>query len=142
MRSRWSPFVVLLTVIAAGVLLSGCGGEDAAVPEATAGTSTLIDDAEGAALIDQGDALVIDVRTTEEYADGHLVGAQNINVEDETLWEQRIEPLDRDRPTVVYCRSGRRSAVAAQLLIDAGFTQVYDLGGVEDWDSAVLAVES
>ncbi len=142
MRTRWSLFLVPVAAVAFVAVLSGCGGDDVAVPEATAGTSTLIDGAEGVALIDQGDALVIDVRTTEEYTGGHLVGAQNINVEDEALWAQRIEPLDRDRPTVVYCRSGRRSAVAAQLLIEAGFTQVYDLGGVEDWDPAVLAVET
>ncbi|MFN7150294.1 MAG: rhodanese-like domain-containing protein [Microthrixaceae bacterium] len=42
----------------------------------------------------------------------------------------------------MYCRSGRRSEVAAQLLVEAGFTQVYDLGGVQDWDPEELSVES
>jgi phage shock protein E len=124
-------------------LVTGCGGEEAVpIPEAVEGQVTQIDSAQGRAIIDAGGALVVDVRSVEEYRSGHLVGAQSIPVEDEELWLTRTEPLDRNRPTVVYCRSGRRSAVAAQKLVDAGFTQVYDLGGVEDWESADLRVEA
>lgn len=137
-------FVVLsLAVSALAVSAAACGGEEAVeIPAAPPGTVTRIDSAEGRAIIDAGDALVVDVRSLEEYTDGHLVGAQHIPVEDEALWAERIQPLDRDRPTVVYCRSGRRSEVAAQLLVEAGFTQVYDLGGVQDWDPEELSVES
>lgn len=132
----------LATVVAAtSLVMVGCGG-DTEVPEATPGEVTTIDSAEGSALIEQGDVLVIDVRTVEEYRGGHLVGAQSIPVEDEALWAERTAPLDRDQPTIVYCRSGRRSAAAAQMLVDMGFTQVYDLGGVEDWASEDLEVES
>lgn len=139
---RRGPALVV-AVVAALALLSSCGGEEAvAVPQAVPGQVTKIDSAEGRAIIDAGDALVIDVRTLEEYQSGHLVGAQSIPVEDEELWLTRTEPLDRDRPTVVYCRSGRRSEAAAQLLVDAGFTKVYDLGGVEDWDPDDLRVEA
>jgi rhodanese-related sulfurtransferase len=130
-------------VSAVALLVSACGGAEAVeIPAAPAGTVTKIDSAQGRAIVDAGDALVIDVRSLEEYTDGHLVGAQHIPVEDEALWAERIQPLDRDRPTVVYCRSGRRSEVAAQLLVEAGFTQVYDLGGVQDWDPEDLSVES
>jgi rhodanese-related sulfurtransferase len=139
---RRGPGVAVLA-LAVLALLGACGGEEAvAVPEAIPGQVTKIDSAEGRAIIDAGDALVVDVRTVEEYQSGHLVGAQSIPVEDEELWLTRTEPLDRDRPTVVYCRSGRRSEAAAQLLVDAGFTQVYDLGGVEDWDPEDLRVEA
>ena len=112
------------------------------VPEAVEGQVTRIDSAEGRALIDAGGALVIDVRSVDEYRGGHLGGAPSIPVEDEELWLTRTEPLDRERPTVVYCRSGRRSELAAELLVEAGFTKVYDLGGVEDWDPDDLAVEA
>ncbi len=142
-----SRVAVMGAVMGAGLLvvalLGGCGGEDAvAVPEAPAGQVTTIDAAQGRAIIDAGGALVIDVRTVEEYRGGHLVGAQSIPVEDEELWQARTAPLDRDRPTVVYCRSGRRSALAAQKLVEAGFTEVYDLGGVQDWDLDELQVEA
>jgi phage shock protein E len=142
-RRRHTAAAVLLALISTTALLSGCGGEEAVpIPEAVAGQVTQIDSAQGRAIIDEGGALVVDVRSVDEYRSGHLVGAQSIPVEDEELWLTRTEPLDRDRPTVVYCRSGRRSAIAAQKLVDAGFTKVYDLGGVEDWDPDDLRVEA
>lgn len=141
-RGRRHRLRLVAVVATAGVVLAGCGGDDTEVPEATAGQVTTIDSAQGSALIEEGGVLVIDVRTVDEYRGGHLVGAQSIPVEDEALWAERTEPLDRDQPTIVYCRSGRRSAVAAQKLVDMGFTQVYDLGGVEDWASEDLQVES
>lgn len=144
--TRRSGPLVLLTLAAAVLALvvsvAACGGDDSpAVPEAVAGRVTTIDSAQGKALIEAGGALVVDVRTVDEYREAHLVGAQNIPVEDPELWSTRTEPLDRDRPTVVYCRSGRRSAAAAQQLVDAGFTKVYDLGGVQDWRPGDLELD-
>ena len=131
--------LVLVTV----ALVAACGGEEAVVvPDAVPGQVTTIDAAEGGALIDEGGALVIDVGSLDEYRSGHLVGAQHIPVEDEELWLLRTEPLDRDRPTVVYARDRALSEAAADRLVRAGFTQVYDLGGVEDWDPEELRVEA
>lgn len=144
---RPSPGSVLLLVplLAAAVLAVGCGGgEDAtAAPQAEPGEVLVIDSAEGKALIESDrSVLVLDVRTQEEYVEGHLVGAQHVPVEDERLWKSRVAALDPERPVVVYCRSGRRSEIAGQLLVDAGFTEVYDLGGVQDWDPDELRVDS
>lgn len=142
-RRSSRPALALAALLLSLVAVAACSNEEAVVvPEAVPGQVTTLDAAQGAALIEQGGALVIDVRTLDEYRSGHLVGAQHIPVEDEELWLLRTEPLDRDRPTVVYCRTGRRSAAAAQQLVDAGFTQVYDLGGVEDWDDEELRVEA
>lgn len=114
-----------------------------AMPErATPGQVVMLDSTQAAALIDAvPETLVIDVRSQPEYIGGHLVGAQNIEVEDPGLWERRTSALDRDRPTIVYCRSGNRSAHAAQLLVDAGFTEVYDLGGIGTWTEGDLPVD-
>ena len=93
--------------------LSGCGGEEP-VADARGGRGSGDRDRlgrRGGRSSTQGGALVVDVRSVDEYRSGHLVGAQSIPVEDEELWLTRTEPLDRDRPTVVYCRSGRRSAI-------------------------------
>jgi phage shock protein E len=75
--------------------------------------------------------LVVDVRTPQEYAQGHLKGAINIPLSDLPL---QIGGLDRNRPILVYCRTGYRSAQASAILVKAGFTQVYSMeGGITAW---------
>ena len=86
---------------------------------------------EEATTMDYSTAIIIDVRTTEEFAAGHLDGALNYNVEDGTL-EQALPSLDPNANYVVYCRSGRRSAIAVDLMKENGFTQIADLGSLED----------
>lgn len=123
--------------------LAGCGGqEQVLVPAPVEGQVTGLDAAQGAELIDRGGALVIDVRSLDEYTSGHLVGAQSIPFEDEELWLTRIDPLDRERPTVVYAATGDDSSVAAARLVEEGFRKVYDLGGVGDWDPEDLRVDA
>ncbi len=81
-------------------------------------------------LVDQG-ALLLDVRTTQEFADGHIPKAVNIPVQE---LERRMSELgSKARPIVVYCRSGHRSGIAADLLKKAGFTAVHDLGAMSRW---------
>ena len=86
------------------------------------------------ALIDTSPTLVIlDVRTVPEYAAEHIEGAVNIPVEE---LASRITELDPYRATLVYCRSGNRSAQAAQPLVEQGFTEVYNmLGGLLEWSA-------
>lgn len=77
--------------------------------------------------------ILVDVRTPEEFEEGHIDGAININVNDEAFKEQ-ISKLDKSKPVFVYCRSGKRSAAAAAEMSKAGFKQVYDLeGGILNW---------
>jgi phage shock protein E len=74
--------------------------------------------------------LLIDVRTPEEYASGHIQNAINISLE--TL-QARLGEVPKGTPVVVYCRTGNRSASAAQILVDDGYQLVFDLGGIQDW---------
>lgn len=84
----------------------------------------------------QAGVTVIDVRTPEEYAAGHLDGAVNMNVEGPDFGAQ-IATLDTAGTVAVYCRSGRRSAAAADQLAGAGFTTIVNLdGGLADLQSA------
>ena len=76
-----------------------------------------------------GGALLLDVRTPEEYADGHLDGAQNVPVDQ---IDQAIPKLAKDRPVVVYCAAGPRADAAARHLLAAGF-KVGDLGPMSSW---------
>ena len=86
------------------------------------------------ALVEKG-YTIIDVRTPEEYAEGHIQGALNINVKSESFVTE-IENLSKSDTLLVYCRSGRRSLYAAQVMVSFGFQQIYDLeGGFLNWES-------
>ena len=80
------------------------------------------------------DSIVVDVRTPEEFAQAHVQGARNIPVQ---ALAQRYTELGNDKqvPIVLYCRSGARSAVAAKLLRDHGFTHVTDIGAMGNWNA-------
>ncbi|MEO8612039.1 MAG: rhodanese-like domain-containing protein [Chloroflexota bacterium] len=82
--------------------------------------------------------LLLDVRTPDEFASGHIHDAVNISVD--TL-ESRLSQVPRNIPVVVYCHSGNRSAQAAQILTQAGYTTIYDLGGINNWESQGFPVE-
>lgn len=83
------------------------------------------------AVINVAESIIIDVRSAEEFASGHLEGALNLNVEDGTL-QASLASLDPADSYIVYCRSGRRSAIAVGQMAAAGFANVTDLGSVED----------
>ncbi len=82
--------------------------------------------------------LLLDVRTPEEFASGHIPGAVNISVDS---LSQRLSEVPQDKPVVVYCRSGNRSNQAAQILDQAGYTQIYDLGGIVTWQQQGYPVQ-
>ena len=78
------------------------------------------------------DAIVLDVRTQEEYDQGHIEGALLLPLSDIQMGELSLLE-DKDQVLLVYCRSGNRSESAAKLLIEEGYRQVYDFGGIIDW---------
>lgn len=82
--------------------------------------------------------VLIDVRTPEEFNSGHIAGAINIPVQE---LPQRLAEVPTGQPVVVYCRSGSRSATAAQILDEAGYEAVYDLGGVIQWTQQGLPLQ-
>ena len=75
-------------------------------------------------------AQLVDVRTPGEYAAGALPGASNLPVEAITQWVNR---LDRDKPVLLYCRSGARSGAARNFLRGLGFRETYNLGAYTAW---------
>lgn len=78
------------------------------------------------------DFVLVDVREADEYADGHIEGALLIPY-GEIGERAETELPDKQQTILVYCRSGRRSAIAAQTLTDLGYTDVRDFGGIIDW---------
>lgn len=94
---------------------------------------------EGKKLIESKDVFILDVRTQEEYDSGHINGSTLIAVQDipkEELGE-KLKIIPEDKDILVYCRSGRRSAQASQILIENGFSHVYNMqGGIMEWMKA------
>ncbi|SDG82757.1 rhodanese-like domain-containing protein [Psychroflexus sediminis] len=83
-------------------------------------------------------AEIIDVRTPEEFNEGYIEGAKLINIQDSGKFMQEIEQLPKDKHYYVYCRSGRRSEMACQLMNRAGIENAYNLeGGILDWTGEV-----
>ncbi|MDF1499160.1 MAG: rhodanese-like domain-containing protein [Anaerolineales bacterium] len=124
--------VYTLAILVIVLILSGCS--TAAGVGAPEPLSERISAAEYNQRFGTGvDHLLIDVRTADEFVTGHIPGAINISVQS---LPDRLNEIPTDKPLVVYCRSGNRSATATSILIDAGFSLVYDLGGIQDWVSA------
>ena len=80
------------------------------------------------------DALVFDVRTTEEFNLGHIKGSINIDYYDEKLFVDFFEKINKTKQIYIYCRSGNRSKKSSEILKKIGFVKVYDLlGGYKNW---------
>ena len=89
-------------------------------------------------IIDEEEPIILDVRTREEYEEVHIPNSILIpDFEIEKLAPVKIE--DKNAKILLYCRSGRRSELAAKKLIDLGYTNVYDFGGIIDWDYEVAS---
>lgn len=143
-RNHWCS---VPTAVASALLLvlTGCGGgntEDAealSADVATSGTSPVVEVVnamEFAAVVDEPDVTVIDVRTPEEFATSRLENAELFDIASPDFIEM-ISTLDASGRYAVYCRSGNRSAVATAAMRDLGFTDVVELGGgILEWESA------
>ena len=93
-----------------------------------------ISGAEAKALMDsESGYIIIDARTQEEYDGGHIPGAILIP-EYEIADRAEKELADKDQLILVYCRSGRRSKIAAEELVKLGYTNVKEFGGIIDWE--------
>lgn len=82
--------------------------------------------------------MLLDVRTPEEFASEHIKGAVNIPVQ---VLPQRLQDVPKDKPVVLVCRSGNRTRMAAQILTQANYTNVYDLGGLMHWKAAGMPLQ-
>ena len=86
-------------------------------------------------MADKPEALLLDVRTPEEWNDGHLEGASHADYwGDEQAFQAAMDAIPRDRPVLVYCAGGGRSGLTAKELIKAGHHEVYNLeNGISGW---------
>ena len=120
----------LIFLLLAVMLLTACGqdrdnDQEAVYLNITAEEAKQIMDSEEGYII-------LDVRTQEEYDQGHIPGA--IVISHEEIAEKAGDVLtDKDQLILVYCRSGRRSKIAAEALVELGYTNIREFGGISDW---------
>ncbi len=142
--------VTIVLLLALGIM--GCNNnqdDDVDMTATTAGTDTAAEAADTAMVntIDAEKAMemmasgdpytLVDVRTQAEFDEGHIEGALLLpNDQLETLAAEQLP--DKDAVILVYCRSGNRSAAASELLVELGYTNVYDFGGIMDWPGEIV----
>lgn len=92
-------------------------------------------------VIGAGNVQIVDVRTPQEYGEGHISGAVNIDVMNNSFEQNVDKSLDKNIPVAVYCRSGNRSKTAMKILLKKGF-KVYELDkGFNAWKSSGMKIE-
>ena len=140
MRLKKCMVLVLSVLLIAGVILTvGCAGEGVKTP------TQVIEDitAQEAFILMQNnqynpDFVIIDVRTPEEFAEGHVEQATNIDYYSETFRDE-LNNLDKNKTYLVYCRSGNRSGNALNIMAELNFREVYNMsGGIIAWNAEGL----
>ena len=120
--------VALIAILLVSILLAGCS----TAPTSTSGYEQITQEAAKHLLDTEENFILLDVRTQEEYDLGHIPGA--ILIPTEVIADEAEKTLkDKNQLILVYCRSGRRSKEAAQKLVDLGYTNVKEFGGINDW---------
>lgn len=119
-------FLAGVVVLAAGVLvLSACSS--------SAGAITNMNPKEFSSKTHESGVITLDVRTRDEFNQGHIAGAINIDVEANTF-QNEISKLDMTKTYAVYCQSGRRSGIATKAMEKMGFKHIFNLqNGMNDW---------
>ena len=113
------------------IQISGCNGNDNIVSVSASDFATK----------NKADSVqLVDVRTPQEYAEGHIDGALNINVQSDDFQQIVDKELSKDFTILVYCRSGRRSMDAAEILTKLGYKVVNLKGGIIEWKEDGLPV--
>ena len=125
--------LIFLLIILAVFMFTACNKASADAPG-----YTQISQAEAREMMAKDDGhVIVDVRREDEYNAGHIPGA--IRVTNEEIGDTMPEELpDLDQVILVYCRSGRRSKEASEKLAKIGYTNVYEFGGIIDWDGEVV----
>ena len=120
-----------ILILIAVLLLYGCTKTKQEV------TYTQISQAEAKRIMEEETGyLIVDVRTEEEYAQGHIPGA--VNIPNESITDTKPEQLpDQKQKLLVYCRSGNRSRQASEKLAALGYSNVYEFGGINTWDGEI-----
>ena len=133
---KLKALLILLTLL----MLAGCAAsadKNNVTTKTTAPTYKQVSMSEAAEIMkSESDYIVLDVRRSDEFAEGHIPGA--INIPNENIGNDEIPALpDKNRLILVYCRSGRRSKEASAKLVKSGYTNIVEIGGILDWTGEI-----
>lgn len=137
--------IIILLAISVSVAFS-CNSSSQAQAESTELQEALITKNVSAAefqtlIKSKTNAIILDVRTPKEVTQGIIKHAEKIDFYDENFKEE-LDKLDKTRPVLIYCRSGRRSGIAMATMRELGFSEVYNLqGGIIEWSEAGMKIE-
>ena len=119
---RWIPFLLLL------LFQAGCTASN----EQENSYRQISMDEAVTMMEEESGYIILDVRTPEEFRERHIPNA--INIPNETIGSEDIQELpDKDQLILVYCRSGNRSKQASGKLAELGYTNIVEIGGINDW---------
>ena len=125
---------ILIVLFAALWLLGGCGGGEPPQEETAVVTFRQISQEEAKTIMSTNrEAVILDVRTQEEYDSGHIKEAVLLPVDAITEESAREVIPTKETQVLVYCRSGNRSVTASKALAQLGYTEVYEFGGINTW---------
>ncbi len=136
--------LLYISLLVIALLLTGCAAQSTQptpsdIDNEVAVEYNKITPAEAKKMMDDGEPFILlDVRTEEEFTESRIEGA--VLIPDTEIADRAPDELpDKDARIFVYCRTGRRSAAAAIALINMGYTNVYDFGGIADWPYETVA---
>jgi rhodanese-related sulfurtransferase len=133
MRTRFTIIALMGALVA--IVLTGCSSDGATL-------ETVAPDDAATIIADNPEAIILDIRTPEEFADGIIAGAVNIDFY-ESDFASNLDALDKDASYVVYCRSDNRSGQAMDTFAELGFQTVSEIdGGIVNWYEQGLPVVS
>ena len=133
------PLIFIFVMLCSILGLTGCSNSGNTPNTASDSNTQQQITAEEAANMMQSetDYIILDVRTAQEYASGHIPGA--VNIPNETIASEAIQQLpDKEQLILVYCRSGNRSKQASEKLVNLGYTNIVEFGGINDWSGEVV----
>lgn len=142
MKKWWVVALIFSLLIAGTVLTGGCASVNPVAESQTIVVDVSAGEAHTLIQENQGDAsfVILDVRTPEEYDEGHIEGAVNLNFYDDDYREQ-LENLDRDDTYLLFCRSGNRSGQTLDIMEELEFMTIYHMtGGMNEWNGEGLPV--
>lgn len=127
MKAIWVIFVLIL--IGGSFMFFNSEDDDVKTASQPSNAEAITYDAITAE-VENGDALLLDVRTPTEYKEGYIAPAKNHSLQ--LLSQGQLPDVDSDETVYLYCRTGNRSAEAAAILSEAGYSHIIDLGGLQD----------
>ena len=118
-------YIMILVLVIMIMGLTGCEKKDMSYTQISMEEAV-------AMMATEENYIILDVRTTEEFAEKHIPNA--INIPNETIGSEELAELpDKNQLILVYCRSGNRSKQASEKLVALGYTNIYEFGGINNW---------